>query len=143
MSSKQWADFVARLGLPYRLEWGTSVPLMDDKHFLKMEKRLLDASGLHPRLVDLILASIGGHLAEARQSVGGHRPLPHGSLKSLLNGSWPKHASDHMNREVSEKKVIGAITIIADLGGLFTTRDWNVTGTLSALAGAAISATLD
>lgn len=150
MSSAQWLDFQARLGVipsakPYR-----NTDKMSEEYFRKLESKLLLYCGVNPKLVENIDNLIASHqeaiesLREAKTHIRrGYikeiifRPIQ--SMKIKIEESARRVA----DRTIPASKLIGAITVVSDMSVIFTTRDWGVAGTISTLAGATVATVAD
>ena len=138
-ASTHWAEFQARLGLVKRLTFRTRTAPMGFEYFLKMERRLLSASGLHPRVIELIMRLVGNQASQVEKIRSGQRSLEHGTVKPLVADPihrWREQRLQSRDLQVSTRSIAAAITIVADIAVLFTTRDWSATGTLSTMAAA-------
>lgn len=109
-------------------------------HFLNMERRLLSAVGLHPKVVDLAMNIITSQESQLEQIRSRSTLLRRGVIRPLVADPifrWHRQRQRHRDLRISTTKLVAATTIIADFTVLFTTRDWSVVGALSAIAGAA------
>ena len=115
---------------------------MDIDKFMTLERKLIESTGLHPRVRDLIMRTVRAKEASIESIRNGDATLPKGSLTKLpLRIAQEIQASRLVGvKPMSTQKMVGIITIVADTSVLFTTRDWNVVGTLSNLAGALVAA---
>lgn len=143
-STLKWHNFMIRVGLmrPYArasyrksLEWD---------RFIAMERRALSSVGMTARLIRRGLAQfevykdtildIGSKMVNRAVIV----PLTVAQefLKKIkmLRGS--------LRREISSRQVMGFFVLIVNIGFLFTTVDWSVAGTLSAIGGALINTSM-
>lgn len=139
MASMHWSEFLVRLGLGKYAPWGVRATPMDFEYFRRMERRLLSASGLHPKVVELIMDVIDSQATPLEEIRSGARSLKRGSVRPLVADPifrWRASRREFQSLEISKKSVVAAITIVADVSVLFTTRDWSVTGTLSTMAAA-------
>ncbi|MCR5877103.1 hypothetical protein [Phenylobacterium sp. J367] len=141
LSSIKWAEFKARLGLGPAEHPYAAVPPMDYEHFMAMENKLLTAAGIHPRVVDLVLANARAQEIRVERVVRGSSVIPHGFVRRhivqpLLDASR-YHDLAFRSASLSRGQITAAVTLIADFSVIFTTRDWDVAGTLSGMAAAA------
>lgn len=139
MASMHWSEFLVRLGLYKKAPWSVRCTPMDIEYFQRMEERLLAASGLHPKVVKLIMGVIDSQTPGLEEIREGNRSLKRGTVKPLVADPifrWREHRREPLDLNISKKNVVAAITIVADASVLFTTRDWSVTGTLSTMAAA-------
>jgi hypothetical protein len=120
---------------------------MPISHFLDMERRLAEASGLHPRVRSLVMKFVGAQAATVERIRNGEVKLKSGAVRDqLVHLVQTLRTSASLNTgvpPVSTSKIAGVITIVMDFGALFTTRDWGVAGVLSGIAAAAPSAILE
>jgi hypothetical protein len=113
---------------------------------MKMERKLLSAAGLHPRVVELLLKLIDSQRTEIEQFRSGQRSLELGSIKKLVITPfkrWWEQAKPLHDRQISTTRIAAAMTVIADMSVLLTTRDWGIAGTISTVAGATVAANSD
>lgn len=150
MASSHWQEFLVRLGISNNhggyLAGGYVIQArrMTINKFLNMEKILLEGSSLNPRVCSLVLRLVTAQSTALESLRNGHTALPRGSLTTL-----PKRIANEIEesrhspigvKPMSNQKIAGIMTIVIDMSSLFTTRDWNVVGTLSSMAGALIAA---
>jgi len=147
-STQAWREFILRAGFYFSdnaWTWPRDLsrnPLrpMTLQHFLAMERKLISAAGLHPRVANLIVSFVEdalpalGNLRERKAAV---RP---GSIKSFVD-RFVRDLKDHINgrekQPMTRRKVIAISTIVMDTAALFATRDWTAAGVLSSLAAVA------
>lgn len=133
----QWGSFQLRLGIGRDIAPGSKGAKMDFGRFLTMEERLLLELRLHPRLVSLVLQLVADQRRNIEGVRNGRLKLTHGSVRSVPESiiqelkAAKKGDSDHT---IPLRKVVALTTLTADLAVMFTTRDWGVAGTLSAMA---------
>jgi hypothetical protein len=143
LASTHWAEFKARAGLSgLTLVSGHRISPMDLGQFQEMEGRLLQASGAHRDVVELVMKTLRSHLPEVQEIRDRKRSLRHGVLRRILlepYERWNKGVSSTLDREVSVDQVSAAMLLVADVSVLFTTCDWGVAGTLSAMASSTIA----
>lgn len=135
LSSRQWADFRARLGVSVPA-YSTGVVRMDSIQFVEMEVRLLRALRVHPALEKLIEDLVIRRTdlferIERREQILSSGQIRKGvmSLVDQLRGSLG-------GIHVSKAQIVGVATVVSDSTVMFSTRDWGVAGTLSTIAGA-------
>lgn len=140
VASMHWSNFLVRLGIeePMRRAYisrlSSGVPMELD-HFLQMEKRLLDAAGLNPRVTELALRVVRSQTPRLGEVRTGEATLDHGAIERLLAIPLQRDITKHV-REISSRRIVYIVILVADFSVLFTTRDWSVAGTLSTIAGA-------
>lgn len=139
LASTHWAEFRVRLGIGQATLWGINARPMSLSYFQEMERKLLLAAGLHPRVVDLVMRVIELQSKAIEDIRHSRRSLTRGAIKQAVSEPFLKlqdHFSHIRDLKISSTKIAAAITIVSDISILFTTRDWSVTGTLSTIAGA-------
>lgn len=145
MASTHWREFIARLGIdrvPSGYFAGNSpMPTrpMDLYHFLEMERILLEANDLSPRIRALILQYVSKQLqrVQAIRELG--QRLGVDSVRDVPNLVLAEVGIQRAYGEggcISATRVTATMTLIVDMSVMFTTRDWGVAGTLSTMAGA-------
>ena len=138
-TSAAWADYKARLGLsghPFP-ERRLPKPLTFSR-FQEMERTLLSIAGLNPRVVDVVMRSIADRQRQIEELRKRQSALRRGIIRSIVLSPAEALARRFHDREVPKNKLIAAIGIVTDTAVFFTTRDWNVVGTMSYMAGAAV-----
>jgi hypothetical protein len=150
LASTHWREFLVRLGLSKdRGGYFAGGPViqarrMDLHRFLELEKRLLEHSNLSPRVRTLILRLVAAQSNALETIRRGDALLRKGSATKL-----PKQISQELSdarrssvgvKPMSANKIAGVMTVVIDMSALFTTRDWNVVGTMSTVAGALVAA---
>ena len=137
LASRQWSDFQQRAGFIKGTVRGAPARPMSFDHFLKMERRLFEFLEIHPRVVEIVLKLIESHVAATERLRTGSGSIAEGKVAEILRGVanvWRASGRVHVNRNLTTKtNLSAAFTIVADTTVLFTTRDWSVTGTLSAM----------
>ena len=136
LGSIRWYEFQARLGIVKDADRRTGTEPMNFMYFLEMERRLLGLSGLHPHVIPIILKLVAAQHQSIEAVRQGHKWLPHGTIKNLVLAPF----SCREEHNIPTAQLAAAITVVADISVLFTTRDWGVTGTISTIAGASIAA---
>lgn len=133
MASRQWAEFQARLGLRH----ATSAPpsfAMSTEQFHEMERRLLEDLRVHPALSRQIRLLIYGQSPEMDRLRMGAPVLKMGQILTSV-----RRLTDDLKAMgstcIPRTQLVGIATVVVDTSVLFTTRDWSVAGTLSAIAG--------
>ncbi|HWE98883.1 MAG TPA: hypothetical protein VG248_03720 [Caulobacteraceae bacterium] len=138
MASRQWAEFLDRLGLTQHYE--IAARPMSFSIYLKLEQQLLREAGINPRIIALVVRFMSQYQSTIERVRTGKRSIPAGTIVGHFRQLIVEVRGDaHGNREVAVRKLVGAISLVADLGVIFTTRDWSVAGTISAMAGAVIA----
>lgn len=146
LASIHWSEFRSRLGIKESPALATRTVPMDFEYFKKMEERLLSTTGIHPRVITLIMRVVSSQAQQLEQIRRGQRSLQHGTVKPLVADPifrWREQRSQSRDLRISTTKIAAAITIVANISVLFTTRDWSVTGTLSTMVGALAAAAAD
>lgn len=147
--SAKWADFKIRLGIKTHASASDS-PFLVRSHpmpmdrFEALERQLLAASGVHPKVAELAVKMIAASRSRVEGVREGAETLPHGTLARIVGGSSARRLGTHQSlqdRLISIDRITAAVLIVSDIGVLFTTRDWGVTGVLSSWAGALGAAT--
>lgn len=152
LATDQWEMFLSRLGIAPR-RYGSApwyrrdaIPMPLD-HFLRMERKLAAASGISPRVQELLLSYVQRqfhYLQELRHESARLQP---GQISNKPNAIVSILRQNRNSRigvpPLSTTKIAATMTIVMDLGAVYTTRDWSVAGFLSTLAGAAPHAMLD
>lgn len=138
-ASWQWGDFQLRLGIGHDIARGSTANYMDFAHFLRMEERLLAELQLHPRVKALVIQMVVDRRSEVEAVRNGRMKIQQGSVRDvprpiIVELKQTKPDGGHM---LPLGKVVALATLTADLSVMFTTRDWGVAGTLSAMAAAA------
>ena len=139
LASTHWSEFQVRLGITRNVVRGTRAEPMSFEYFREMEKRLLLAAGIHRRVIELVIRVVGSQAPQIEEIRIGQRSLGHGTVRQLVIDPlrrWHEQLANFQGRHVSTTRIAAALTIVADTGVLFTTRDWSVAGTLSTMAGA-------
>jgi hypothetical protein len=146
VSTVQWENFLARLGIgdesrPQNPVWyqASATPMTFD-HFMKMERKLATSAELHPRVRVLILSYVLSRRKAVEAARSGKRPLESRQVRNVpesLLSDMKRDLSDPIgSRPIPVQRLSAVLTIVMDFSALFTTRDWDVAGTLSAVAGA-------
>lgn len=153
VATVQWQNFLARLGAiasfagSDRIWYRATATRMSSAHFLRMEHRLIEASGLSPHVKSLIVEYLNSRIDQVEQVR--NRTL---TLRSGQVAAKPREIIEALKRDASTPvghepikttKIAAVMTIVLDLSALYTTRDWSVTGFMSTVAGALPSAALD
>lgn len=139
MSSRTWAEFKIRLGIEREHYGYAAVSRMSFDHFMKMEFILFRHCGIDQALAARLLAMIQSQREDIERTRSGRLDRSIVSIKnSMLNPlirSFERMKSSG-DREVSLPKLSAVLVLVSDLGVLFTTRDWDVAGTSSAMGAA-------
>ena len=134
LASRRWADFKARLGMAVtRLE--SDVRRMDPDHFVQMEVRLLRSLNVHPALEALVEDLVIRRTDIFERIERGDQVLELGQIRRSLAHTIRKLSTRLDGIVVSKTQLIGISTVVSDVTVMFSTRDWSVAGTLSAIAG--------
>jgi len=140
LASIHWSQFLNRLGRPTSHVPYGYVEKMTPDHFFAMERKLFRATGISPIVSNFISEQLylqKGELEEVRE---GAMPLSKGSVKKGVDEIFIRGLKGM--RCVSAARISAAVTIVANVSVLFSTRDWSVTGTLSTMCGAVAAASL-
>jgi hypothetical protein len=145
MASKQWAEFQRRLFRDnsehrnFDNSWGTSGRgAMTFKRFRQMEKKLFESFNISDRTKQALLSVVDkaeGHVEAFRANA---ESLKRFNYKQNMIGviqSIRSELQETNKQEISFSKASKAIFVISNLSVLYTTRDWNVAGTMSVVAG--------
>jgi hypothetical protein len=136
-ASWQWGSFQLRLGMGHHITPGSSGSYMNFNHFLEMEARLLRELRLHPRVQSLVLQMVVDRRGDIETVRSGKKRLQRGAVSRIPDPiiqelrATRRGDADHT---LPLRKVVALTTLTADLSVMFTTRDWGVAGTLSAIA---------
>lgn len=139
LASKQYADFLARLGLPSApAHWYPSADRMSFEHFLRMERRAFAELGISPRVTELAMRFVSIQAKEIEGVRDGDVRLSTNFLVAAIEMTKSgltalKQLPDNL---ADGQQLAGTLTVVVNVGLLYTTRDWSVTGTLSTVAGA-------
>jgi hypothetical protein len=138
-ASWQWSDFRLRLGLHAEALRGAATSYMDFAHFLRMEERLLEELRLHPRVRSLVIQMVVDHRSQIEAVRNGRKRIRRGSVRDIPQPIIDELKAPNQDRDfmLPLRKVVALTALTADLSVMFTTRDWGVAGTLSAIAAAA------
>ncbi len=139
VASVQWSEFQLRLGIGKDIVPMASARPMEFNHFLKMERRLIDQLGIHPRVAALILKLVASMEGEIDEWRFGDRKETFDIIRTIfrpLVDSVRDRKGRGRDGLISKVNVAAACTIIADTSVMFLTRDWGIAGTLSTMAGA-------
>jgi hypothetical protein len=136
MASSHYNSFLARLGFE-KAAYRPFADEMEYEHFVRMEKRLYLELGAQPEVVALLERFLWLQAKEVDESRRGKHPIEDGRLIKALRSVRPSHdlRGNFVDRPWTAHRVAGALTLFADMTVMFTTRDWSVTGTMSAMAG--------
>ncbi len=145
LATAQWAGFLARLGIRKIAPgdpWHRSpVTPMTYSHFVKMEQKLALSAQIHPTVRSIISAFIRQqeYYVERIRSAQETVPIGHLSIlpTRLMRELSPKLIERGLQKPLSTNQIIGVAVIVMDFSALFTTRDWDVSGFISTVAGAA------
>ncbi len=148
MASHHWAKYLSRLGIKFKhpphYQQNPLKPNLYDVHpeemlspdqFYKMEKRLFEKAGIHPKVINVLLMLLekkAENIIVYRKPLG----LEKGSLKKIYTTLLKEIRA---RNAISKVNTCAALTLVANMSVLFTTRDWNAIGTISCMGGAAAS----
>jgi hypothetical protein len=136
MSGSKYHSFLVRLG--YEKSYLPGTMEMDYEYFVRMERKLHLQIGIQPVIVDLLERFLWTHAEQVNAARKGTNQIEDGLLIKSLKAVRP--IRDVRGRFVDEiwstNRIAGALTLFANMTVMFTTRDWTVTGTMSAMAGA-------
>ena len=139
MSTAEWLDFKARMGISQEVYSGRKQTTpMSFTYFQKLERRLLSAAGLDKRVIDVVMGIVVSQHQQVERLRKRQLTLRHGIIRSIVLASLFRWRDQIREREFSSNKMAAAITVVTDTSILFTTRDWNVVGTLSTIAAASV-----
>lgn len=144
LASKQWADFLARIGSASGWSrWGVSTSQMTFAHFLEMEQRLFAALKFPTRVNRYLIqkvseteALIGRSLENISKKIP--RPAIEFRTRDLVAALIENLGSGRHVSNLSTNQIAGLTITISNLAVLFTTRDWSAAGTISAMSGGVI-----
>ncbi|WP_277983444.1 hypothetical protein [Sphingomonas faeni] len=146
LATAQWQALLARLGVQPMTEFNhpwhrQPVKPMSFEHFLRMEKRLNAASGINPRVQQIILGFVEKQESYVESLRSGKTELAKDQIlnlpKRLLNHIKQTNAMQTAINPISTQQIIGIAVIVMDFATLFTTRDWDASGFISTVSGAA------
>lgn len=138
LASKQNAEFLARLGLgTTEPRWYVSTDRMSFEHFLRMERRAFGEVGISPRVTELALRYIRVEIEQIEGLREGSVRLSPNFLVAALEMAKSSFLKLKRLPEglADAQQLAGVLIVAVDVGVLYTTRDWSVTGTLSTVAG--------
>lgn len=144
MSGRRWNEFTIRSGFSasQNAVMFTSVqrnPLrpMTLAHFVAMEKKLVSAAELNPRVRDLIIRFVEMQLKQVEDLQNRKIKIKQGAIRRFVSSFRTDIALIQKGREtipISRQRAIALSTIIADMSALFVTRDWTAAGVISTVA---------
>ena len=152
LASTHWQEFLVRIGLStdtggyLRGTYGIQARRMDLSYFLKLEAILLRSASLDPRLVGLISRILEAHRTAIESVRSGENKIAAGNIRNLPQNVALEVKSNRGSvgvEPMSTLKAASLMLLVADVSVLFTTRDWNVVGTLSSMSSAVISLTYE
>lgn len=149
LASTHWQEFLVRLGVSKErggyISGSTIIQAqrMDLHRFLQLEQALLEHSQLSPRIRALVLRLVSAQSKAIEDIRNGNAFLPKGMVTALPTRISREIAESGGSaigpKPMSTNKIAGIMTVVIDMSALFTTRDWNVVGTLSTVAGALVA----
>lgn len=146
MATAQWHGFLARLGIepmtPSNGVWYRSpVQPMPFEYFFRMEERLSRSAKLSPRVRSIILSFVREKELYVESIRNGQNKLSKGQIsdlpRRLLQSISRQYATRLAVNPLPTSQIIGATVIVMDFASIFTTRDWDASGFISSVAGAA------
>ena len=146
LASTNWSDFLIRLGFRPETRLVRSSRRMSQEYFLNMEEKLLSSLRLHPRVIKLVMQIIRIQSPNVEQIRNGNGQIRRGTLRALVADPYFRWRASELSQkefQITTNKIVSSIIIVADFSILFTTRDWSVAGTLSAMSGAAATLVAD
>lgn len=135
MSSKHWDEFQIRLGVRRkdRVYWAENP--MSTKYFMEMEQKLFEFLGVNPRVSELAIRALASRAQELRKLRETESGIRRGSVRRIFQSLQSQEEKNKLGKRILDKdRIVSAFICVADLGALFTTRDWSVAGTLSCMA---------
>ena len=101
-----------------------------------MERKFLESIRLDPQVVDYILDQIARKRTQVEKTRSGEFPLKNGFIRSVIQKVIrSKKIIGSSEQTISIDRISGLITVIANSSIMFSTRDWGVAGTISAMSG--------
>lgn len=141
-----WKAYLARLGVSNAQYRGRTIQPLSFDEFVKLEKRLFLDLNLDPRISEILMSLVERQrdLIEEQRSIQLDRsmisPLSVAGIPRAILGplrtALTEILADKFRRELPRDYLSGLATIVSNLSVLGTTRDWDVTGTISGLCGA-------
>jgi len=142
MSSAKWSDLKRRLGIN-SFGIGDNPQSMSFEHFIKMESKLFKSLDLHPAVRNLVLKLIQNErdrIVELRKRQVSLRPGTASSPMTSIIITIERELTEKRNRiHLPTLNLASCLTLIADTGVMFTSRDWTTTGTISGLCSITMS----
>ncbi len=139
ISSSQWHQFLTRFGSnrPSQSTLVVSANRMEFDHFLKMESKLFSDLGARNVARNRMLKCVQTEekkLEEMRNLAANFRQ---GSAKLFIGDSLKKLHESLVSKVplLSTNQLTGAAIFFSNASVLFSSRDWGVAGTISAMAG--------
>ncbi len=141
MESMKWRDFQVRFGVKFEDTMRAKATRMNIEYFGQMERKLFNEVGLHPDVVELAMGIVEDNMSFVEDVRKGNAFLEQGSTREVFERVGRECRGDENQYPwsglINRGNVASAIIVVSNLSTLFTTRDWTVTGTLSAIAGSA------
>lgn len=140
-----WAEFLHRVGFNGgRDGWyvngqarNSPVRPMPLELFVSMERKLLQVSGLNPRVSELIMEMVQSAMPAVQSLRANENKIQKGSIRRFVKDTIEdisEHIGGREKELMSRRKIIALSTVILDTSALFTTRDWTATGVISGIA---------
>lgn len=137
MSSTHYHSFLARLG--FERPYLSNVNKMEFEHFIRMERRVWEDLQISPKVIHLLERFLRTHQAELEAARMGKRPIASGAIiQQVAELKRYKYGAPSVwDTVLQTNRLAGALTLFTNMGVMFGTRDWSVTGTMSTLAASA------
>lgn len=136
LSSTKWADFRIRIG--HEVSWHPNVTAtrMDFEHFYEMENLLFKELDIHPKVRGLVMDFISIN-KNTIENVRNNRKNNVNIISEMFSPVMKFLDDKIMNRGgvlLRTNALAGIMSLVSNGSVLFTTRDWDVTGTISGVA---------
>lgn len=141
MSSYHWSEFQVRLGISRNLYPSSRTRPLTDDLFLRKEGELLRAAGVGADVAALAIRMLRDHCPQLGPEGRALKQVRARDIRAAI--VEPFSASRLSAGTIPTTKLVAAMSLVADMTVLFTTRDWNVVGTLSAIAGYGVALSVD
>jgi hypothetical protein len=145
MATVHWRNFINRLGIvkePSGYFTGGYIihaAKMELIYFQEMERRLLQAVQLNPRVISILTKFVDARVNSIERIRTRQDVLERNQIKNKIiefRDLLRAGACTNLGfSPVSKGQISSVMLIVADFSVLFTTRDWDVCGTMSAVAG--------
>lgn len=124
MPRSLWADFRRRLGINVPALHTKPTEQMSFSYFETMERRLLAAAGLSPRVIQIVMGLISSQEKAIDEIRRNKRRLEHGLIKHTVIDpliTWCKDPHVLADRRVPRDKIAAAMTVVADATVMYVT----------------------